>query len=251
MHSNQPTRIVGGFSEDIETAIVIPTYNEAGNLPAMCHELLALDIPAPGIVIVDDNSPDGTGAIADDIASEQRGRFAVLHRAGKQGLGTAYVEGFQHAMRTRVSQVVQMDCYFSHPPALVPVLLRRLVDADVVVGSRYCEGGAVDPRWSNQRAMLSRYANMGIRAVLGLKVQDPTSGFKAYRRTALEAIDLNALEIVGFGFQSEVAFRMQEAGVIAVEQPYTFMERTTGQSKMSAGIAVEALWRLAKLRLVA
>ena len=249
MHSNQPTRLAGGFSDDIETAIVIPTYNEAENLPAMCQVLLALDIPAPGIVIVDDDSPDGTGGIAGDIAFEQRDRFVVLHRAGKLGLGTAYVEGFRYALKTRVSRVVQMDCDFSHPPALVPVLLRRLTNAEVAVASRYCDGGAVDPKWSDQRAMLSRYANMGIRAVLSLKVHDPTSGFKAYRRTALESIDLDALEITGFGFQAEVAFRMQEAGMSTVEQPYTFMERSAGQSKMSAGIAVEALWRLTRLRL--
>ena len=239
----------GDLSRQVETAVVIPTYDEAENLRAMYEALLELGIPNLGIVIVDDGSPDGTGEIADDIAESDSGRMSVIHRAGKLGLGTAYVEGFRYALRTNARYVVQMDCDFSHPPALVPVLLGCLESADVAVGSRYCEGGGVDPGWSTERAMLSRYANYGIRALLGLRVHDATSGYKAYRRAALEGIDLDALELTGFGFQAEVAFRMQRAGMDVVEQPYTFMERTAGSSKMSAGIALEAAWRLTKLRL--
>ena len=243
------TRRNGHFAADVQTAVVIPTYNEAENLRTMCVALLELDVPKPGIIIVDDNSPDGTGRVADGLATDSDGQMVVLHRAGKLGLGTAYIEGFNAALNTGISHVVQMDCDFSHPPSLVPVMLKRLNAADVVVASRYCEGGGVDPNWQEHRAMLSRYANLGIRAIMGIDVQDPTSGFKAYRRTALEAIDLDSLELTGFGFQAEVAYRTQGAGLHVVEQPYTFMERTAGKSKMSPEIALEALWRLTKLRL--
>ena len=243
------TRRNGHFAADVQTAVVIPTYNEAENLRTMCVALLELDVPKPGIIIVDDNSPDGTGRVADGLATDSDGQMVVLHRAGKLGLGTAYIEGFNAALNTGISHVVQMDCDFSHPPSLVPVMLKRLNAADVVVASRYCEGGGVDPNWQEHRAMLSRYANMGIRAIMGIDAQDPTSGFKAYRRTALEAIDLDSLELTGFGFQAEVAYRTQGAGLQVVEQPYTFMERTAGKSKMSPEIALEALWRLTKLRL--
>ena len=249
MTADQMTRRNGEFTADVQTAVVIPTYNEVENLPQMCARLLELEVPTLGIIIVDDNSPDGTGEAADNLASASDGRIIVLHRAGKLGLGTAYVEGFRTALGTSVEHVVQMDCDFSHPPSLVPTLLQRLAVADVVVASRYCEGGGVDPGWEASRALLSRYANLGIKSLLGLHVQDATSGFKAYRRSSLEAIDLNALELTGFGFQAEVAYRMQQAGLRIIEQPYTFMERTAGQSKMSPEIAVEALWRLTKLRL--
>lgn len=243
------TRRNGRFAPDVQTAIVIPTYNEVENLPAMCAAVLELEVPKPGLIIVDDNSPDGTGQVADGLATDRDGQMVVLHRVGKLGLGTAYVEGFGTALESGISYIVQMDCDFSHPPSLVPVMLKRLDAADVVVASRYCEGGGVDPNWEEHRAMLSRYANVGIRAIMGIDAQDPTSGFKAYRRTALEAIDLDSLEMTGFGFQAEVAYRMQGAGLHVVEQPYTFMERTAGKSKMSPEIAVEALWRLTKLRL--
>ena len=245
----ESTQRNGHFAPDVQTAVVIPTYNEAENLPAMCAAVLELEVPRAGIIIVDDNSPDGTGQAADSFATDNDGQMVVLHRAGKLGLGTAYVEGFSTALEWGVSYIVQMDCDFSHPPSLVPILLRKLATADVVVASRYCEGGSVDPNWEGHRVLLSRYANVGIRTTLGLEVQDPTSGFKAYRRTALEAIDLNSLELTGFGFQAEVAYRMQQAGLRIAEQPYTFMERTAGKSKMSAEIALEALWRLTKLRL--
>ena len=243
------TRRNGRVAPDVQTAIVIPTYNEVENLSAMCVALLELEVPTPGLIIVDDNSPDGTGQVADGLATDNDGQMIVLHRAGKLGLGTAYIEGFNAALKTGISHVVQMDCDFSHPPSLVPVMLKRLDAADVVVASRYCEGGGVDPNWQEHRTLLSRYANLGIRAILGLRVQDATSGFKAYRRTALEAIDLDSLELTGFGFQAEVAYRTQGAGLQVVEQPYTFMERTAGKSKMSPEIALEALWRLTKLRL--
>ena len=243
------TRRNGRFAPDVQTAIVIPTYNEVENLSAMCVALLELEVPTPGLIIVDDNSPDGTGQVADGLATDNDGQMIVLHRAGKLGLGTAYIEGFNAALKTGISHVVQMDCDFSHPPSLVPVMLKRLDAADVVVASRYCEGGGVDPNWQEHRALLSRYANLGIRVIMGIDTQDPTSGFKAYRRTALEAIDLDSLELTGFGFQAEVAYRTQGAGLHVVEQPYTFMERTAGKSKMSPEIAIEALWRLTKLRL--
>ena len=249
MGTDRPIWRNGDLSRGVETAIVIPTFNEAENLASMHEALLGQDVPNVGIIIVDDGSPDGTGKIADEIADSDPGRMAVIHRSGKLGLGTAYVEGFRYALQTDTRNVVQMDCDFSHPPALVPELVRCLERADVVVGSRYCEGGGSDPDWSTGRTMLSRYANFGIRSMLGLRVRDATSGFKAYRRAALEAIDVDALELTGFGFQAEVAFRMQQAGLDVVEQPYMFMERVAGMSKMSLGIAIEAAWRLTRLRL--
>lgn len=249
MRTDRPIWRKGDLSRRVETAVVIPTFNEGENLASMCETLPDLDVPNVGIIVVDDGSPDGTGEIADEIADSHPGRMAVIHRSGKLGLGTAYMEGFRYALQTDTRNIVQMDCDFSHPPALVPELIRCLERADVVVGSRYCEGGGSDPDWSTWRAMLSRYANFGIRSMLGLQVRDATSGFKAYRRVALESIDLDALELTGFGFQAEVAFRMQRAGLDVMEQPYTFMERAAGSSKMSLGIAVEAAWRLTKLRL--
>ena len=247
--ATSPIRLTGGFDPDVKVAIVIPTYNEAENIRNTTEQLFALDVAKLGILFVDDSSPDGTGDIADGLAAEHSGRMVVVHRRGKLGLGTAYVAGFKTALETDVEHIVQMDCDLSHPPSEVPHMIDALAHSDVAVGTRYSDGGDVDPNWKRSRVLLSKWANNGIRLVLGLNVHDATGGFKAYRRAALESIGLDALTITGFGFQAEVAYKIQRQGLSVYEHPYTFMERTAGSSKMSAQIAIEAFWRLTLLRI--
>lgn len=244
-----PIRIAGEFDPDVAVAVVIPTFNEAQNIRNTAEQLLALDVAKLGILFVDDSSPDGTGDIADNLAAGLPGRIIIAHRAGKLGLGTAYVAGFKVALETSVDHIVQMDCDLSHPPSEVPLMIDALERFDVAVGTRYSHGGSVDPNWKMSRVLLSKWANYGIRTLLGLKVHDATGGFKAYKREALEAIDLDGLTITGFGFQAEVAYQTQRRSLSVYEHPYTFMERTAGSSKMSAQIAFEAFWRLTLLRL--
>ena len=242
-------KIVGSFDRDVTVAVVIPTFNEAENIGNIVRQLFALEVDKLGILFVDDASPDGTGKIADEIETQHPGRILIAHRGGKQGLGTAYIAGFKIALDTKVRKVVQMDCDLSHPPAEVPAMLDALAHSDVVVGTRYSDGGDVDPNWQLSRVLLSKWANFGIRTILGLKVHDATGGFKAYRTEALQAIDVDRLTVSGFGFQAEVAYRVQKCGLTVSEHPYTFMERTAGKSKMSLQIAIEAFWRLTLLRL--
>ncbi len=244
----KPIRVTGTFDRDIVIVTVIPTFNEAENIRNIVEQLFALEVKKLGILFVDDASNDGTGQIADTLAQEHVGRISVVHRTGKLGLGTAYVAGFKIALRSEAAYFVQMDCDLSHPPHEVPKMIDALQKSDVVVGTRYSDGGDVDPNWEKSRVLLSQFANFGIRTILGLKVHDATGGFKAYRRKALETIGLDRLKIAGFGFQAEMAYRMQRSGFTVAEHPYTFMERVAGESKMSLKIAVEALWRLTLLR---
>lgn len=233
----------------LKVAIVIPTYNEAENLPVLITELSALGIEGLGFVVVDDGSPDGTGDVADRLAEEYDGVFEVIHRESKQGLGKSYVVGFTKALELGAEQIVQMDADLSHPPVEVPYMLKALDDADIVVGSRYTKGGGVDPAWSFGRKQISYWGGFGIRTVLGLKVKDATSGFKAFRRSAMETVDISRMKLSGYGFQSEVSYRAQKAGLKIAEHPFTFLDRTAGKSKMSAGIALEAIYRLILIRL--
>ncbi len=232
-----------------KVVVVIPTYNEVDNLPVLVDELKQQGIDGLGFIIVDDGSPDGTGQMADALAERFDGVFEVIHRESKQGLGKSYVAGFQKALEIGAERVVQMDADLSHPPAEVPALLKVLDDADIVIGSRYVEGGGVDPNWSWGRRQISYWGGFGIRMVLGLKVRDSTSGFKAFRRSALEAVGLERLKLSGYGFQPEVTYRAQKAGLKVAEHPFTFIDRTAGRSKMSTGIALEALFRLAIMRI--
>ncbi len=210
---------------------------------------MALGIEGLGFVVVDDGSPDGTGEIADGLAGEYDGVFDVVHRESKQGLGKSYVAGFTRALELGAEAVVQMDADLSHPPAEVPTMLAMLEDADIVVGSRYTKGGGVDPNWSFMRRQISYWGGVGIRLVLGLKIKDSTSGFKAFRRSALETIGVGRLKLAGFGFQPEVTYRAQKAGLRIAEHPFVFLDRAIGKSKMSAGIAAEAIYRLILIRL--
>ena len=230
-------------------AVVVPTYNESETLPQLIEKVVAQGIDGLGFIVVDDGSPDGTGAIANGLADEFTGVFIVLHREGKQGLGTAYMAGFQTALDAGAQNIVEMDADLSHPPEVLPGLIAELDEADVAVASRYTPGGGVDPGWSWARKQISYWGNVGIRLILGLEVKDATAGFKAFRRTTLERIGLDRLRLSGFGFQAEVAYRCEQTGLKVVEHPYVFMERTAGKSKMSFGIVVEAFFRLSWLRI--
>ena len=230
-------------------AVVIPTYNEAENLPVLVQRLVSLEIDELGIVVVDDGSPDSTGDVAEEIRAQFNGYFEVIHRTKKTGLGRAYVAGFLRALESGATKVVQMDADLSHAPEEVPHMIAGLDVADVVVGSRYIQGGGSDPDWNLSRKLLSTAGNLGIRLVLGLSVRDATSGFKAFRRSALESIDLDRLNLSGYGFQPEVTYRCQKLGMRVLEHPYVFHERTVGESKMSISIIGEAIYRLILLRL--
>jgi dolichol-phosphate mannosyltransferase len=228
--------------------VVIPTFNEAENLTALVAAVrAAID---GSILIVDDNSPDGTGRIADGLAAAHRD-VHVLHRPGKAGLAAAYVAGFRLALAAGAEYVLEMDADFSHDPADLPRLLDAARDgADVVLGSRYVPGGSIEG-WSLVRQILSRAGGLYARALLGSEVRDLTGGFKCFRADALRAIGLDDLAAEGYAFQVEATFRAARAGLRIEELPIVFGERRAGHSKMSAAIAVEALWRIPEMRLAA
>lgn len=229
-------------------AIVVPTYNEAENLPLLAERIFSLGVPDMRIIVVDDNSPDGTADVAQALGDRYDNRLDLIERSAKSGLGTAYKIGFRHAIEQHANYVIQMDADLSHAPEYIPEFLRELEHADVVVGSRYTEGGGVDKEWRFRRHLLSALANHGIRAVVGLKVKDSTTGFKAFRADALRAIDFDEFRCKGFGFQAEVAYACQRRGHRVVEYPITFYDRAHGESKLSLGIILEAFWRLFLLR---
>lgn len=239
-----------------KTLVVIPTYNEAKNLPRMVETLLGLGVPGLGILVVDDNSPDGTGQIADRLASVHPGQVMVLHRPVKDGLGRAYIAGFRAALAAGAERVIQMDADFSHPPEVVPVLIQESQQWDVVVGSRYVAGGRLDVEWSTWRRFLSWWANsVYARWVLGLQVKDATAGFKCFRADVLAAIDLDRICSNGYVFQVEIAHICQKQGYRVKEVPIYFRERADGVSKLSWPVNVEAAlrvwqvkWRYRKLK---
>jgi dolichol-phosphate mannosyltransferase len=227
--------------------LVLPTYNEAGNVEAVVGQALA-NLPAEGrVLIVDDSSPDGTGAIADRLAAASPERVEVLHRPGKGGLGPAYIAGFRRALAGGAGCVIEMDADFSHDPRDLPRLLAALDDGDVAIGSRYVAGGGV-AAWSAGRRLLSRGGSAYARRVLGLPVRDLTGGFKCFRREVLEAIDLDTVDSKGYAFQVEMTYRAARCGFRVVEVPIVFRDRRDGASKMTAAIAVEAAWRVPWLR---
>jgi dolichol-phosphate mannosyltransferase len=237
-----------------EAVVVIPTYNEVDNLPVMAAELWALKIPGLSILVVDDNSPDGTGRVADELAQRHPEKFRVLHLATKAGLGRAYISGFKLALADRANIIIQMDCDFSHSPKHIPEMLDRIGDADVVVGSRYVRGGKLDERWGTGRYLLSWWANaIYTRLLLNLQVKDATAGFKCWRADALRAIDLDAVSSNGYSFQFEMAYVAQKLGYRVIEIPIYFEDRRIGRSKLTIPIKVEAalraweiLWRYRK-----
>lgn len=224
----------------MRSLVVVPTYQEAENVE---HFLAAVRAAVPNaeILVVDDNSPDRTGDLAEKVAAEL-GKITVLHRAGKEGLGAAYREAFGWALESGFDVIVQMDCDFSHDPDMIPVLIDRVTngDADASVGSRYVPGGAT-PHWPYYRQALSRYGNRYTSAVLGLGISDATSGFRAYRAATLRAIAVETTRSSGYAFMSELAHRMVRQRLTMVEVPITFVDRTHGTSKMSARIIVESM----------
>ncbi len=229
--------------------VIIPTYNEAGNVPQIVPRVLEQD-PRLEVLIVDDNSPDGTGAVADRLAAENP-RVHVLHREGKKGLGRAYVAGFRWALERDYAYVFEMDADFSHDPKHLPAFLVAIQDADLVLGSRYLNRRATVVNWPMSRLLLSYCANIYARWVTGLKLYDATGGFKCFRRRVLEAIDLGAVRSNGYSFQIEMSFRAWRLGFRIREIPIVFVDRADGTSKMSGAIVREAIWMVWRLRLQA
>jgi dolichol-phosphate mannosyltransferase len=221
--------------------VIVPTYNEADNVRQITERLRAA-VPEAHLLVADDNSPDGTGAIADELAAADD-HVHVLHRPGKQGLGAAYVAGFGWGLERAYDVIVEMDADGSHAPEELPRLLNALRDADLVLGSRWVPGGKV-VNWPKSREMLSRGGTMYTRLALGLPLRDATGGFRAYRSEVLEKIDLQAVASQGYCFQIDLAVRTWRAGFRVVEVPITFADRERGQSKMSSNIVREALWRV-------
>jgi dolichol-phosphate mannosyltransferase len=229
--------------------VVIPTYNEADNLPTLVGELLILGLPGLEILIVDDNSPDGTGQVADDLVQRHPDRVHVLHRAGRLGLGTAYIAGFGYALEHGADFIVQMDADFSHSPAYIPQFLEAIEGFDVVVGSRYVAGGSLDEQWGWWRYALSWWANsVYTRLILGLKVKDTTAGFKCWRRATLEGIGLDRVRSNGYVFQVEMAYLTEKLGYRFLELPIHFEDRRIGSSKMSRLVQIEAALRTFEIR---
>jgi dolichol-phosphate mannosyltransferase len=233
----------------MQATICLPTYNERENLEPMLRALGSV-LPAEArVLVIDDDSPDGTGELADRLAAELS-FVDVLHRSAKEGLGPAYVAGFHRALAAGAELVLEMDCDFSHDPADVPRLLIAAADADVVLGSRYVAGGGVE-NWGAMRRFVSAGGSLYARVLLGVGIRDLTGGFKCYRRGVLETIDLDAITSVGYAFQIETTYRALRAGFRVVEVPITFADREAGSSKMSKRIFLEAVWKVPGLRLAA
>ncbi len=228
------------------TIVVLPTYDEAENLPLIVPQILEQS-PDLEVLVVDDNSPDGTGKLADDLVAASS-RVHVLHRANKQGLGAAYRAGIAHALLLGADQVIQMDADFSHPPDQIPVLLLEIESHDVVLGSRYLHGITV-VNWPIERILISWFGNQYARRATGLPISDMTGGFRCVRRSLLESIRFERIKADGYAFQIEMNFRFVRAGATIKEIPFFFVDRTRGESKLSWQIGLEALWIVWWLRI--
>jgi dolichol-phosphate mannosyltransferase len=226
--------------------VVIPTYNERENIAWLVPEVLAID-PCISVVIVDDNSPDGTGDLADTLSAANPGRVEVLHRAEKNGIGPAYVAGFQRALSLQPLLIAQMDADHSHQPDDLRKLIEVASDADLVLGSRYVPGGATRG-WPLHRRLMSQFGSLYARLILGVHVRDMTGGFKVYRASTLSSLDIGSLQSDGYVFQIETTFRAIKRGFRVVEVPVTFVDRIAGKSKLSRGIVIEAMLRVWQLR---
>ena len=228
------------------TTVCLPTYNERENLEPMVRALVDKGVR---VLVIDDTSPDGTGEIADRLADELP-QVDVLHRPRKEGLGPAYLAGFRRALADGAERVLEMDCDFSHSPDDVPRLLAAAEEADVVIGSRYVDGGSIG-NWGLVRRVVSAGGSLYARLLLGSDVHDLTGGFKCYRRRVLETIDLDGISSKGYAFQIETTYRALRAGFRVVEIPIHFVDREEGGSKMSRAIVAEAIWKVPALRLAA
>ncbi|MEV6008740.1 polyprenol monophosphomannose synthase [Streptomyces sp. NPDC051976] len=232
-----------------KVVVVVPTYNERDNLPVLAGLLADLPVPDLHLLVVDDDSPDGTGAVADELAAASPDTVGVLHRGTKDGLGRAYVAGMTRALDEGADVVVQMDADLSHPAAVIPAMIDALLtrNAAVVLGSRYVAGGSTAADWPWHRKALSAWANFYVNAILRLHVKDATAGFKAWRAATLRAIDLPSIHSNGYSFQVEMNYRTVRRGFTILELPITFEERTQGASKMSLAVQLESAltpWRL-------
>ena len=230
----------------MHTVVCLPTYNERENLEPMVRKLGGHGVE---VLVIDDNSPDGTGEIADRLTAELD-YVGVLHRPGKKGLGPAYIAGFRHALAAGAERILEMDCDFSHDPADVPRLVAATDDAGLTLGSRYVPGGSVG-NWGLGRRIVSSGGSLYARVLLGVGIRDLTGGFKCYRREVLETIDLDAIHSRGYAFQIETTYRAIRAGFRVVEVPIAFVDREVGGSKMSRSIVLEAIWKVPALRLAA
>lgn len=249
--SGAPLASTPARGKRVKTLVIIPTYDERENLSNLVPQVLELD-PELEILVVDDNSPDGTGEVADALAAST-GRLHVLHREGKLGLGSAYVEGFRWALANSDAHwIFEMDADFSHDPKYLPEMLKVAVEekADLVVGSRYVGGGANVVNWPIRRLILSYGANVYARIITGLPLKDSTSGYKCFHRRVLEAIDLGQIKSDGYGFQIELNFHAWKHGFRIREVPIVFVDRHSGTSKMNRKIIIEAFWLVWKLRLM-
>ncbi len=233
----------------MRATVCLPTYDERENLEPMVRALSAVLPEDARVLVIDDNSPDGTGELADALAAEH-GFVDVLHRPQKEGLGPAYIAGFRRALADGAELVLEMDCDFSHDPRVVPRLIAAAENTDVVLGSRYTEGGHVE-NWGAVRRFVSLGGSLYARVLLGVHVRDLTGGFKCYRRAVLEAIDLDAVASAGYAFQIETTYRALRAGFRVTEIPITFADREAGSSKMTKRIFLEAVWKVPALRLAA
>jgi dolichol-phosphate mannosyltransferase len=226
--------------------LILPTYNEAGNIERFVRAVREVLPASARILVVDDNSPDGTGEIADRLAAELS-NVSVLHRAHKEGLGPAYIAGFRRALAEGAALILEMDSDFSHDPSYLPAMLAAAERADLAIGSRYVPGGGVAD-WGPMRRAISRGGSAYARLVLGLSVRDLTAGFKCFRREVLEALDLDAIASRGYAFQVEITYRTIQHGFDVVEVPIVFRDRQVGSSKIDRSVIMEALWRVPLLR---
>lgn len=234
----------------MKITVVIPTYNEAENIPILVSELFSLGIPELNMIIVDDNSPDGSGKVADKLHDKFGAKLEVIHRKAKEGLGRAYIEGFNKALANGAEVIGMMDADLSHPPDKLPEMLAALEEADVVIGSRYTKGGRLDEDWPIWRKWLSGFGNLYARIILGLPIKDVTGGYRLWRRSALEAIPFGESRSSGYVFIVELAYLANLKGCKFKEVPIYFSERQSGISKMTLRIQVEAAFRVWQLRRV-
>lgn len=228
----------------MKLTIIIPTYNEAENLTRLAAALFALPLPDLNLLVVDDNSPDGTGQLAEDLGRQYNGRVQVLHRSGKLGLGTAYIAGFQHCLQTEAEAIGQMDADFSHPPEKLLELAEALSGCDMALGSRYIPGGRLDDAWPFWRKALSGFGNFYARTILGMRLRDVTGGFRLWKRETLAGMPLQRVRSNGYVFQVEMAYLAHRLGYRFSEIPIYFADRRWGKSKMSFRIQVEAAVRV-------
>ena len=231
----------------MRATVCLPTYNERDNLPRMLEALRGVLREGDRVLVIDDDSPDGTGRLADELAATHD-FVDVLHRGAKEGLGRAYVDGFRRVLETEAELVLEMDCDFSHDPADIPRLIAEAEQgADLVLGSRYVPGGGTR-NWGLARRLISKGGSLYTALFLHMGVKDPTGGFKCFRRAVLERLDLDAITPRGYAFQIETTYRVKRLGFRVVEIPITFVDREVGQSKMSRAVVLEAIWRVPLLR---